>query len=51
MGQYKCLATRFKELAPWLEIVHCLAFEDAFDKIPPVFQKINNFLLQLHYMY
>ena len=26
------------------------AFKDAFEKIPP-FQKIENFLLQLHYLY
>ena len=50
MGQYKCLVTHFKELAPRLGIVHFLAFEYAFDKIP-VFQIIDNFLLQLHFMY
>ena len=56
MGQFTGLGARFKELAPWLEIIHCfnhrmeLAFKDAFDK-SPVFQKIDNFLLQLYYMY
>ena len=49
MGQFAGFGARFKELAPWLEIVHCfnhrmeLAFKDTFDK-SPVFQKIDNFL-------
>ena len=56
MGEYRDLATCIKQLDPWLENVHCLncrmeqAFKDAFEKIPP-FQKIENFLLQLHYLY
>ena len=56
MGDYHGLATRIKELAPWLESMHCfnhrmeLAFKDAFEKIP-AFQKIEKFLLQLYYLY
>ena len=43
-------------MVPWLEAVHCfnhrlaLAFRDAFEKVL-AFQKIDNFLLQLYYMY
>ena len=56
MEHYKGLATQFREVVPWLEAVHCfnhrleLAIKDAFEKVP-AFQKVDNFLLQLYFIY
>ena len=56
MEPHKGFSTCFKQLVPWLDTAHCfnhmieLAFKDIFHKIP-VFQKIDNFLLQFYYMY
>ena len=55
-GKHKGLGARIKEIAPWLDVVHCfnhrleLSIKDALEKIPN-FQTINEFLLKLYYLY
>ena len=56
MGHLNGLGCIIKELAPWLELVHCsnhrmeLAIKDAFEDMK-IFKDIDNMLMELFYLY